>query len=131
MPGTASRTAYQPRAMWSLMLLFSALLILSTCDTPAMAQNAVSPLNVARSTPNLAVTASATAEYEFPGGPLRYIYLKNDCGKTLWFDLGGLDRYALRLASAQTFEGYFRVNSIKVSPDNTGTACTFTAIGGR
>ncbi|MEK9751622.1 MAG: hypothetical protein VW338_00200 [Rhodospirillaceae bacterium] len=111
--------------------MLSALLPLAMCDTPALAQNAVSPLNVARTTPDLAVTASASAAYAIPGGTVRWIYLKNDCAKPLWFDLEGRDLYPLKLLQNQAFEGYFRVNSIKVSPDNTGTACTFTAVGGR
>lgn len=129
MPVVARKPIILPRIAWLVVL--SALLPLAMCDTPALAQNAVSPLSVVRSTPNLAVTATTTAAYDFPGGPLRYIYIKNDCVKALWFDLNGAERYTLKLASAEKFEGYFRVNSIRVSPDNTGTACTFTAVGGR
>lgn len=120
-----------PRLAFGVTVSILLALAVFSCGGPSFAQNAVSPLSVAKSTPNLAVTATATAEYKFTDGALRYIYLKNDCTKTLWFDLNGLDLYTLRLASSQSFEGYFRVNSIKVSPDNTGTACTFTAIGGR
>ena len=121
-----------PRLAYGMAVsVLLALLVFACGGGPAYAQNAVSPLNTAKTTPNLAVTASATAEYDIPGGPVRFIYLKNDCNKALWFSLSGLEIYSLKLATAETFQGYFRVNTIKVSPDNTGTACTFTAIGGR
>lgn len=90
------------------------------------------------STPDISVTASATAVFRWdrvPGTTVDYVYIKNDCSATLWFDLrGGTDaaarRYPIRLGQNQTFEGPFVVHAIGVSPANSGTACTFTLQGG-
>lgn len=109
-----------------------ALLAIALSPIPAKAQGASEyVMQMMRSTPDLAVTATATANFTLPGGAIRWIFLKNDCAKPLYFDLDGLDRYPLKLLQNQSFSGNFRVNSVRVSPDNTGTACTFTAIGGR
>lgn len=88
-------------------------------------------MNMALSSADLAVTATATANFRIPGGTVRWIFIKNDCAKPLYFNLGNLDLYPIKLLQNQSFSGNFRVNSIGVSPDNTGTACTFTAVGGR
>lgn len=114
--------------------LFAVAALLAPLLLPSMvrAQGATEAiLNMALSSADLAVTATATAMYRIPGGAVRWIFIKNDCAKPLYFNFGNLDVYPIKLLQNQSFSGNFRVNSIGVSPDNTGTACTFTAVGGR
>jgi hypothetical protein len=97
-------------------------------------------------TPDLAVSGSATADFEFDkasGAFVHWIYIQNDCVEDLYFDLGGTKipsaapgrDYPLLLSGrtatqdSQTFEGPFRLYSLGVS--NAGaTACTFTIQAG-
>lgn len=114
--------------------LFAAAALLAPLLIPGMAraQGASEYLmNMALSSADLAVTATTTANFRIPGGQVRWIWIKNDCAKPLYFNFGNLDLYPIKLLQNQSFAGNFRVNSIGVSPDNTGTACTFTAVGGR
>ena len=99
---------------------------------PAQAQMIQLP-----TTPDLAVTASATADFSLkPRQFTDWIYIKNDCAKDLWFDFRGAREgvgrdYPLKLSQNQTFQAFIKLNSLGVSPDNTGTACTFTFIPAR
>jgi len=84
-------------------------------------------------TPDIAVTASATTEVFVPGGVATWVAVKNDCSRTLYFDLRGAPNtvtgraYGLRLGSLESYSGPFRVHSIGVSPaSGDTTACTFT-----
>jgi len=112
-----------------LLILVSALAI----SGPVRAQSFI-PVP---STPDLAVTATATADFAWTGvsgGKVDWIYLKNDCAKPIWFgfrgERDGLARqYPLKLLQNQTFSGPLAVYSVGASPDNTGTACTFSMMG--
>ena len=103
---------------------------------PALAEDTI--WQTIPSTPDLAVTQSATATFTLER-PARWVYLKNDCATALYFDLSdkGLDqtgqrRHALRLGQNQDFFAAFSFRSFEVSP-GSGTAsagCTFTLFPG-
>lgn len=114
------------------VLAIAAFSLGSLASVPLSAQSfSEALLNVAVTTPDMPVTATVTVNYRIPGGTVRFILIKNDCAKSLYFDLNGSGVYSVRLLQNQSFAGNFRVNTIGVSPDNTGTACTFTAVGAR
>ena len=90
------------------------------------------------STPDIAVTGSATTHVGVPGGPANYVFVKNDCASTLYFDLnppaGGLgdgNSYPLRLGQNQSFSAEIGVHTLGVSPAAGASACTFTVQFGR
>lgn len=90
------------------------------------------------STPDISVTASATAEVVWTGtrGYVDWVYIKNDCPDgALYFDLRGVRdaaarHYPLRLSPAEAFSANMRVGNIVVSPDTANAnTCTFTLMG--
>lgn len=91
-------------------------------------------------TPDLAVTASATAGYAFSGGPIRWISIKNDCASTIYFDLRGnyvgtkpTASYGMRLNSGETFTMPVQLYTLGVSPASGSppAACTFSVQAGK
>lgn len=90
------------------------------------------------STPDIAVTGTGTTHVAVPGGPANYVYVKNDCASTLYFDLnppaGGLgdaNSYPLRLAQNQSFSADIGVHTLGVSAGAGASSCTFTVQFGR
>ncbi len=116
--------------------------------SPAKAEPARGDFRAMRSTPDISIAATATAEVLFFGPPASYIQIRNDCADDLYFDLnpptGGVTPqaiYPLRLSGRGltvsgaasldtetfTFEG--RVYSLGVSHGSASTAsCTYTLI---
>lgn len=111
-----------------------AVLVAVFLSFPAMAQQG---LFAVPSTPSIAVTATATADFVWTnvtGGYVDWVYIKNDCSAALWFDFRSkrdavARQYPLKLAQNQEFQAYMRVYTLGVSPANSGTACTFTLLG--
>lgn len=128
-PSMVTSSRFVPVKVLSVLVL-ALLAALGLFSLPREASAQTYTMTIVRSTADLTVTASATREYIFRE-PLKMIYLKNDCAKPLWFDLNGLENYNLKLLQNQDFQAFVFLKSITVSPDNTGTACTFTAVGGK
>ena len=114
-------------------LLLAAILIANT----AWSQNAPPLYSALPSTPDISVSATATADYRISNlnAPARWIYLKNDCDiGRLHFDLrgardGNSNNYSIALSPGESFSGAFKVYSVGVSPDSTAIGtCTFTLI---
>jgi hypothetical protein len=96
---------------------------------PALAQTAT-PLFPMASTPNIALSGSASVSVTVPAGPARFVYIKNDCSTDLFFDLRGrrdasANIFPLRLKTNQEFSANMQVFTVAASNPN-GTACTFT-----
>lgn len=88
------------------------------------------------STPDIAVTGTATATYPVQGGPASWVFIQNDCSDDLYFDLSpkvvaDANSYPLRLAQDQQFSGAFHLGAVGVSPASGNSACTFTVQFGR
>jgi hypothetical protein len=87
------------------------------------------------STPNISISGSSSTNVTWDGGPVDYIYIKNDCSSTLYFDLrlpSQTGSFPLRLAQNQSFEAPFKVKQLGVSTSaGNGTTCTFTLMIGR
>ena len=99
-----------------------------------LAGPALAVMQAVPSTPDIAVTASATADFPIQGGRVTWLYLKNDCSDVLYFDLRGArdaNPYPLRLGSAEMFTAEIGVYSVGVSPSAGAGACTFTVIFAR
>lgn len=90
-----------------------------------------------KTTPDISVSGSTSANVAWDGGPVDYVYIKNDCSTAMYFSLrdkagAAGATFPIRLAQNQTFEGPFRVNQVAVSPGATaGSTCTFTLMIGR
>ena len=90
-------------------------------------------------TPDLSVTASATADFPIPNAPLRWITIKNDCSSPLYFDLRGgrfvgkpATSFGMKLNAGESFTMATQVYSLGASPANANSAtCTFTMQGGK
>ena len=94
-------------------------------------------LQTVPSTPDIAVTATATMEVTFNHiqGPARFVAIKNDCSDTLYFDLrrapdGNTNNYPLRLGSGESFNIHMNIYTVGASPAAGNSACTFTLILG-
>lgn len=108
---------------------------------PVYAQTAYNPLyQSVPVTPDLAVTASATADYAFSGGPIRWISIVNDCASALYFDLRGgkytgtkpTTSFALRLSPGMAYTMPVQMYSLGVSPaSGNASTCTFTVQAGK
>lgn len=114
--------------------ILAAIFAILVTAAPAMAQQGLYPVP---STPSIAVTATATADFVWTnvvGGYVDWVYVKNDCSAALWFDFRSrrdatARQYPLKLAQNQEFQAYLRVYSVGVSPANTATTCAFTLMG--
>lgn len=122
------------KARWGILALFALAVIL-----PLAARAEI--FIPVPSTPDISIAASTSAEIWFPkvtGGRVNWIYIKNDCATTLYFDLRG-DRlsqvetgtdFPLRLEATESFTGTLQVYAVGVSNDGAA-ACTFTLQGAR
>ena len=87
-----------------------------------------------RSTPDIAIAATATTEVLFFGSPARRLSIKNDCADDIYFDLrsirdGNNNLYPVLLKQAETFTFTGVVHSLGVSHGSSSTAsCTYTLI---
>ena len=97
----------------------------------AQAQNAL------RSTPDIAIAATSTGTFVFPGGPATRVSVKNDCVDDLYFDLrpgresidSDSNAFPILLKQAETFTFTGNLFSIGVSHGSASTAsCTFTLV---
>ena len=88
----------------------------------------------AKSTPDISVSATSTADFSFSRPSVDWIAIKNDCSDTLYFGLAppnntrtSLD-YPIRLEPGETYSAEAYVRSVGASNDNA-VACTFTLQG--
>lgn len=124
-----------------IRMIRRALLAVSLLLTwPAGAQQAsFFPVTV---TPNLAVSALATAQFLFDtvsGSKVEWVWIKNDCVSSMNFDLRYLPsnattdstgrNFPILLHASQEFSGPFVVHSVAVS-NNENVACTFSLQAG-
>ena len=91
-------------------------------------------MQTAPSTPDISVSAGATLDVKFTVPYVDQIYLKNDCGTTLYFNLRPDDRsasdYPLRLDTKQAFTSPLGVRIATLGVSNDGaSACPFTLQG--
>ena len=141
-----------PPIQWVGIVLVAAALvgwIIFGLTSPVKAEPSRGDFLAMRSTPDISIAATATAEVLFFGPPAFRIYLKNDCADDLYFDLrsireGNSNLYPLRLSGrktggpagaaspeAETFTFEGRVHSLGVSHGVNATSsdtCTYTLI---
>lgn len=86
------------------------------------------------STPDISVSATASADIVPGTGPWDWVYLKNDCSTDLYFNLNPRSKsatdYPLRLKAGEVFSGFFRLFTLGVSNDGAA-GCTFTLQGAK
>lgn len=110
------------------MKKFLILLLLFPCPAWAF-------LKTAPSTADISISATATADFKFPGRPfVNWVSIKNDCSTSLHFNLNPTTRsatnYPLRLNPGESFTTPVDVSISTVSASNDGSAaCTFTLQG--
>ena len=116
-------------ALWvalCVLALFFALVASASADV----------LRTVPSTPDLAVTGTATSSYPVQGGAANWVFIQNDCSDDLYFDLSpkvvaDANSYPLRLPQDGQFSGSFHIGAVGVSPAAGNSACTFTVQFGR
>jgi len=92
-------------------------------------------LQTAPSTPDISVSATATADFKFHGRSfVDWLTIKNDCSTTLYFNINPTTKasldYPLRLGAGESFTTPTDVRIATVSVSNDGSAaCTFTLQG--
>ncbi len=87
-------------------------------------------LNVVATTADVTVAGSVTSSVTFPGGPIDWISIKNECSDDVYFDIAGRQDYPVRLSTSESFTAHMKTFSVGVSNGGNST-CTFSIAAGR